>query len=177
MRNAYLALGSNLEPIANTIRAVEAFATTRELAAVSTFYRTPSIVEGPSFVNGVIAIKPRDRDVPTLITRLRELESALGRKRGPNKHAPRTIDIDLIAWPSQSHARLPHADIERYDFVARPLAELNGRILTTSARPVRETTRAMLPHGMSPLEKLTRELRTLVYHAKPRARSPQRPSP
>lgn len=167
MRHAYLSIGSNIDPIAHATKAVSEFATTRELAAVSTFYRTPSIRPGhPSFVNGVVAIKPRDKDSATLRTRLRQIEDTLGRKRGPDKFAPRTIDIDLIAWPGQQDARLPHPDIERYDFVARPLAELNPHVLTPNGRPVLDAARAMLPHGMSPLEKLTRELRKLVYHAR-----------
>lgn len=166
MTHAYLALGSNIDPIENTTRAVVEFAKTRELAAVSTFYKTAAVGGGPPFVNGVIAIRPRDQDVVTLLARLRELEHALGRKRGPDKNAPRTIDIDLIAWPGQAHEKIPHGDIEAYDFVARPLAELNRRILTTHGRTVLEAARAMAPHGMSPLDTLTRELRKLVVTAK-----------
>jgi 7,8-dihydro-6-hydroxymethylpterin-pyrophosphokinase len=97
---------------------------------------------------------------------VRELEHALGRKRGPDKNAPRTIDLDVIAWPGQQHDRLPHADIERYDFVAHPLAELDGHVVTRDGRHVLDIARSMIPHGMTPLEALTRQLRALVQHAK-----------
>lgn len=167
MRHAYIAIGSNIDPEENTLKAVKHFSETRELVAVSTFYRTrPNTGEGPPFVNGVIGVKPRDKDAQTLLARTRELEHALGRKRGPDKNAPRTIDLDVIAWPGQLHERLPHPDIERYDFVARPLAELDGHVLTRDGRPVIDIARSMIPHGMTPLEKLTRELRALVQHAK-----------
>lgn len=167
MRNAYIAVGSNIDPEQNTLAAVRHFSETRELAAVSTFYRTrPSAGEGPQFVNGVIAVRPRDKDAQTLLARTRELEHALGRKRGPVKDAPRIIDLDVIAWPGQFHERLPHPDIERYDFVARPLAELDGHVLTRDGRPVIDIARSMAPHGMTPLEKLTRELKALVQRAK-----------
>lgn len=166
MKHAYLALGSNIEPLANTARAVKEFCTTRELVAVSTFYRTPAVGHGPSFVNGVIAVQPRDRDVATLLARLRQLEDGWGRQRGPDRNAPRTIDIDLLAWPGHQHERIPHADIERYDFVARPLAELDPHVMTTNGRPVLATARAMLPRGMVPLDGFTRELRRLVHQAK-----------
>lgn len=166
-RNAYIAIGSNVDPEENTLKAVQHFSETRELAAVSTFYRTPPHAgEGPHFVNGVIAVKPRDEDAKTLLARTRELDCAFGRKRGPDKNAPRTIDLDVIAWPGQLHERLPHPDIECYDFVARPLAELDGHVLTRDGRPVIDIARGMIPHGMIPLDTLTRELRALVQHAK-----------
>lgn len=165
--NAYVAIGSNIDPQENTLKAVRHFADTRELAGVSTFYRTrPNAGEGAHFVNGVIALKPRDKDVHALLARTRELEHALGRRRGPDKDAPRTIDLDVIAWPGQHHERLPHPDIERYDFVARPLAELDGHVLTRDGRQIIDIARSMIPHGMTPLVDLTRELKALVQRAK-----------
>lgn len=166
MKPAYIALGSNIDPEENTLRAVAHFAQTRELAGVSTFYRTRPVGEGPSFVNGVIAIHPRDKDATTLFARTRELEHALGRRRGPDRYAPRTIDLDVIAWPGQVHERLPHPDIERYDFVARPLAELEGHVLTRDGRSVIDVARSMVPNGMTPLDQLTRELRRLVQQSR-----------
>lgn len=167
MRHAYIAVGSNVAPEENVLKAVARFSETRELAAVSTFYRTrPIHEEGPPFVNGVIAVKPRDKDANALLARTRHLEHELGRKRGPDRNAPRTIDLDVVAWPGQLHERLPHPDLERYDFVARPLAELDGHVLTRDGRLVLEVARAMVPHGMSPLDALTRELRKLVHHSR-----------
>lgn len=164
---AYISVGSNIDAEQNTRRAVERFAEARELVGVSTFYRTrPATGEGPAFVNGVIAVKPGDGDAQALFARAREIERALGRERGLDKNAPRTIDLDVIAWPGQHHERLPHPDIERYDFVARPLAELDGHVLTRDGRLVIEIARAMVPYGMVPLVELTRELRTLLQRAK-----------
>ena len=166
MRHAYIAVGSNIEPETNVPRAVRHFAETRELTGVSTFYRTRPVGEGPAFVNGVIAIKPRDKDPLQLFARTRELEHELGRRRGPDRNAPRTIDLDVVAWPGHLHERLPHPDIERYDFVARPLAELDGHILARDGRLVLDVARSMVPNGMAPLDKLTRELRRLVFHSR-----------
>lgn len=166
MRHAYLAIGSNVEPETNVPRAVAHFAETRELTAVSTFYRTRPVGGGPAFVNGVIALKPRDKDPVSLLARTRQLEHALGRKRGPDRNALRTIDLDLVAWPGQLHERLPHPDIDRYDFVARPLAELDGHVLTRDGRLVLHVARSMAPNGMAPLATLTRELRRFVFHSR-----------
>lgn len=169
---AYVAVGSNIDAEENTRRAVARFAEARELVGVSTFYRTrPATGEGPTFVNGIIAVRPADDDLQALFGRARDIEHALGRERGPDKNAPRTIDLDVVAWPGQRHERLPHPDIERYDFVARPLAELDGNVLTREGRRVIDVARAMFPHGMVPLDALTRELRALVRRAKtsPRA--------
>lgn len=167
VKPAYIAIGSNIDPEENARKAVQHFSQTRELVAASTFYRTrPNTGKGPNFVNGVIGVKPRDKDAHTLLARTRDLEHMLGRKRGSDKNAPRAIDLDVIAWPGQLHDRLPHPDIERYDFVARPLAELDGHVLTRDGRPVIDIARSMIPRGMTPLDDLTRELRALVQHAK-----------
>lgn len=167
MTRAYIAIGSNVDPFENALRAVAHFSEARELVAVSTFYRTrPSSGEGPPFVNGVIAVDPRDREPVALLARTRALERELGRTRGPDKNAPRPIDLDVVAWPGELHERLPHPDIERYDFVARPLAEIDGRVTTRSGRPVLDVATAMPPSGMRALDDLTRELRRLVDHSR-----------
>ena len=51
---------------------------------------------------------------------------ACGRQRGAARFAPRTLDLDLLLYGEQvdAAARLPRAEILRYDFVLKPLADI-----------------------------------------------------
>ncbi len=58
--------------------------------------------------------------------RLREIEDAHGRVRGPDRFAPRTLDIDLLTYGDavRPDLDLPRDEIERYAFVLGPLADV-----------------------------------------------------
>jgi 2-amino-4-hydroxy-6-hydroxymethyldihydropteridine diphosphokinase len=132
---AYVAVGSNIDPRANVVRAVEALAREVALDAVSTFWRTDSI--GPDgrpdgqadFVNGVVRVLARC-DARTLkYGILRPIEARLGRAERAlaARYAPRTIDLDLVIFGQaaidEPGLRIPSPDVER-PFVAACLLEL-----------------------------------------------------
>ena len=150
---AYLGVGSNIDPDKNVMRALEALSATAgiKLSAISTFFRTAALSDpsrttsvpgqaprdpDPDFLNGVLEI--RTVLTPTeLLAVLGRIETNLGRERGENRFAPRTIDLDLLLYGrSLYHERdldweevgpgglMVHADIERRAFVALPLFEL-----------------------------------------------------
>jgi len=56
------------------------------------------------------------------------IEEELGRRRGPNKNAPRTIDLDVILYGDQvlglRGREIPDPDLLRYPHIARPAADI-----------------------------------------------------
>jgi 2-amino-4-hydroxy-6-hydroxymethyldihydropteridine diphosphokinase len=131
---AYVAVGSNVEPLRNVPAAVRLLARHVDVAAASTFYRTEPVAppgEAPAardeFVNGVLAIRtslppgPLKRDV------LRAVEDELGRDRSAGRYGPRTIDLDLVLFGrmviDEPALTIPSRDLDR-PFVAIPLREL-----------------------------------------------------
>jgi 2-amino-4-hydroxy-6-hydroxymethyldihydropteridine diphosphokinase len=128
MAIAYVAIGSNLEPASNVARAIEALR--REFAAVArspVYASKPVGTTGPDFYNLVVRFQS-GLEPSALVRRLRELERSLGRVRGPDRNAPRTIDLDLLLYDDlirhDAEVNVPHPDIRRYAFVRRPLADL-----------------------------------------------------
>jgi len=67
-------------------------------------------------------------DLAAVLDFLRGIEHDFGRRRGEAKFAPRSLDLDIILFGDQvgevSGLRLPRADILRYAFVLKPLADL-----------------------------------------------------
>ena len=80
----------------------------------------------PAYLNAVAVVETQDSP-RRLLERLQDLEAAFGRKRGaPN--APRTLDLDLIAYGRQvidePGLTLPHPRAHQRRFVMGPLAEI-----------------------------------------------------
>jgi len=130
MAQAFVAVGSNINPEVNVRAAVRVLAERVHVVAVSTVYRTePEGPPGqPPFYNCVIEVTT---DIPPHEFKfevLRPIESELGRKRTSDKYAPRTIDLDLILYNdlvlNTDGLVLPDPDIRNRPFFTVPLAEL-----------------------------------------------------
>lgn len=80
----------------------------------------------PPFVNGVALAEP-NLGPDALFARLRTVERAFGRRRGP-ANGPRTLDLDLIAYgrviKGGPELILPHPRASERKFVMGPLAEI-----------------------------------------------------
>ena len=80
----------------------------------------------PPFLNGVVIVRT-DHDPHALMAALGRIEEAFGRRRGL-RNAPRTLDLDLIAWGRLSGDLdgliLPHPRAAERKFVMGPLAEI-----------------------------------------------------
>jgi 2-amino-4-hydroxy-6-hydroxymethyldihydropteridine diphosphokinase len=97
---------------------------------ISTVYRTDPVgrPEQSPFYNCVVEIHTEIPPLELKFQVLRPIEKALGRHRTSDKHASRTIDLDLILYEdlvmNGDDIVLPDPDISRRFFLAVPLAEL-----------------------------------------------------
>lgn len=80
----------------------------------------------PPFLNGVVIVRT-EHDPHALMAALGRIEDAFGRQRTA-RNAPRTLDLDLIAYGRQSGDLdgliLPHPRAAERLFVMGPLAEI-----------------------------------------------------
>jgi 2-amino-4-hydroxy-6-hydroxymethyldihydropteridine diphosphokinase len=106
---------------------------------MSPLYRT-SPVGGPSdqpdYLNAVITGRTSLR-AETLLTLLRNLEKAAGRKPAAEKNAPRPLDLDLLLYGNERIATrrltVPHPRMTSRLFVLVPLADVAPRRVVPGA--------------------------------------------
>ena len=167
MARAYIGIGSNIRPEENIRTAVRLLSERARLIAISTFYRTPAIGPDrkpsgqPPFVNGVAAVET-DVEPLELKQTLRAIEQKLGRQRGPDKYAPRTIDLDLLVYDhpaiTTKELVLPDPQIAERAFLAIPLRELASDLLI-GGKSIRQIAADLAGQPMEPLADYTRQLR------------------
>lgn len=130
MNTAYLSLGSNIEPVANMVRAVERLAQATTLIAVSTVWECPPVglIDQANFLNGAAIIQTNLSANELKTTILRPIERDLGRVWQADKNAPRPMDIDIMVFNRDSlqlgNRQIPDDELLYRAFVAIPLAEL-----------------------------------------------------
>ncbi|MDD5628879.1 MAG: 2-amino-4-hydroxy-6-hydroxymethyldihydropteridine diphosphokinase [Elusimicrobia bacterium] len=130
MTAAYISLGSNLSPEANIPKALELLAKKVRLHGLSTFYRTEPVGPAgqPLFVNGVAAVRTELAPRALKFQVLRGIEAELGRRRGPDRYAPRPIDLDILIYGDlavdEPDLVLPDPDLRTRPFLAAALREL-----------------------------------------------------
>ncbi|MBA4266865.1 MAG: 2-amino-4-hydroxy-6-hydroxymethyldihydropteridine diphosphokinase [Comamonadaceae bacterium] len=133
---AYVALGANLGDAAGALR--EAMQVLAQMPGISglrcsRLYRSaPVDASGPDFINAVVELRTM-LSAPDLLDALQAIETDAGRLR-PYRHAPRTLDLDLLLYggASVASARLtvPHPRMWQRAFVLLPLAELAPHMVT-----------------------------------------------
>ena len=98
----------------------------------------------PLFVNAVVSLWPHPGETPeTLLAKLQALEADFGRQPKQTLNEPRPLDLDLIAFGSETRATpeltLPHPRAHARRFVLEPLAEIApDLVLAGQTRTVRE---------------------------------------
>jgi 2-amino-4-hydroxy-6-hydroxymethyldihydropteridine diphosphokinase len=131
---AVIGVGANLGDRLGTIAA--AAARLAELPGVTGVHRSPlyetTPVGGPpqpQFLNGAFLVELVSPVAPTAIVEwLLAIEQDLGRVRGPERNAPRTLDLDLL-WtdgpPSdEPSAIVPHPRLHERPFALAPLVDI-----------------------------------------------------
>jgi 2-amino-4-hydroxy-6-hydroxymethyldihydropteridine diphosphokinase len=153
---AYVGVGSNIDAERNVRAAIRELTRAAHVVGVSTFYRTEPIghPDDPWFINGVLAI---DTDRPAAALKrdvLRHIEDELGRRRGADPNAPRTIDLDLLVFEGEMP---PDPDIRERAFLAWALAEIAPQ-LELDGNSIQTIAQRLPREGMFPLPELTAAL-------------------
>ena len=131
VNNAYLSLGSNIEPERNLPAAVRELARFGRVKRVSSVWESPpeGLADQPNFLNAALLL-----ETPLSAAELKEraiasIETRLGRTRSANRNAPRTIDIDIMLFNRDclclGNRSIPDAEVLERPFVAIPLAEID----------------------------------------------------
>jgi 2-amino-4-hydroxy-6-hydroxymethyldihydropteridine diphosphokinase len=126
---AFISLGSNIEPEIHLPRAMIALSALGRLMAVSKVYQNPAL--GPSsqvdFLNAAARLETELQPLEIRVI-LRGIEEVLGRVRSADKYAPRTIDLDLSMLGDleleSDLLTLPDPGLLSRAFLAIPMAEL-----------------------------------------------------
>jgi 2-amino-4-hydroxy-6-hydroxymethyldihydropteridine diphosphokinase len=117
----YLNIGSNIEPEFHLREAIRLLREHGQVSAISSAWQTHAFgSDGPDFLNAcVLFLTPLGADeLKEQI--IRPIEAKLGRVRGPDKNAPRTIDIDIILFDEEPFI----GEFWSNAFVVVPLADL-----------------------------------------------------
>jgi len=132
---AGFSLGSNLgDRLAFLSGARDALAAVpgARLAAQSPVYETEPVGvkdehRALKYLNAVVVVAA-PLDARAWLAALSRIETALGRVRGPDRYAPRTIDVDLLycgdEWIDRGGLSVPHPRWAQRRFVVQPLADV-----------------------------------------------------
>ncbi|MFQ5330415.1 MAG: 2-amino-4-hydroxy-6-hydroxymethyldihydropteridine diphosphokinase [Thermodesulfobacteriota bacterium] len=145
MNRAYISIGSNIEKRSNVRAALRWLDKLSTVVAVSSVYETTPVgcryLE--SFFNAAIVLETPHSPGQLKRSLLNVIESRLGRTRGSDKNAPRTIDLDISLFNesiiTMGHRRIPDPDLVRFAHIAIPLAEIAScYIYPTTGEPLAE---------------------------------------
>ncbi len=130
-----LSLGSNIEPrkvfLEKALLDLIALPNTHHLRCSSIYETVPVDVPGAAdnlfFLNAIVVLET-SLAPKSFLTALQAIEDRLGRVRTGRYGAPRTLDIDIIAFGdtilNTTDLMLPHPRAHHRAFVLQPLAEL-----------------------------------------------------
>ncbi|MEE8277496.1 MAG: 2-amino-4-hydroxy-6-hydroxymethyldihydropteridine diphosphokinase [Thermoanaerobaculia bacterium] len=125
-------MGSNIEPRKHLRLAVEQLERWFPLRGVSRVYESAPVGPpgSPRFLNAAVWIETSLPPARLKYEHLRPLEVRLGRLRGSDRNAPRTIDLDialfgaLVLEDRRSGLVIPAPEILTRAYVALPLADV-----------------------------------------------------
>ena len=124
MTRAWLSLGSNLEPERHLRAALQELRARFGTLQVSSVYESEAVgFDGPPFWNLAAALDS-DLDLDALNAWLHELEDRHGRRRDQPRYADRTLDIDVVAFGTNSLDRPEWSQ----PFLLAPLADIEPRL-------------------------------------------------
>lgn len=136
-RTTLVSLGSNIEPVIHLPRAVEEIGRRFPITGVSRVYLAEAVGSpgSPTFLNAAVSFTTELAPSVLKFEHLRPIEDKLGRVRGPDPNAPRTIDLDialmgdLVLQAPADGIEIPDPDILTCAHVALPLADLGPDVI------------------------------------------------
>lgn len=131
MITCHIGIGANLGSASEQVRqAILRLAQLPEsqLRAQSSLFRTAPIdADGDDYINAVVRLDT-SLSAQDLLQELQEIEQDFGRER-PYRHAPRTLDLDLLLYGQQTIAtatlQVPHPRMTQRAFVLIPLLQID----------------------------------------------------
>lgn len=156
---AFVAIGSNIEPRTRMPQAAQALKRRFDHARFSSCYRNPAYgFHGPDFINAV-ACFTTPLPIAALLPVLREIETQCGRAAAAPKWEPRAMDLDLLLYDavvgSGPGYTLPRPDLLKRVYMLGPLAQLAPDLIYPPSGPsIGDLWRAFPrgAHALVPLE-------------------------
>jgi len=143
MARVYLGIGSNIDPERNLRMGVSELRERFGELTLSETYQSGAIgFEGPDFLNLVAGLET-DQSPGEIHDHIEQIHDLAGRDAAATRYSSRPLDIDLLLYDELvtegPAVKLPRADVLKYSFVLRPLAEIApGLIHPETGRPLRE---------------------------------------
>jgi len=164
MADLYIAVGSNIDPEQNITEAVDRLRKRTEAILVSTFYRTRPLLRAdqPDYRNGVVRVQSTLEREAVGRDLLKPIEDELGRIRTADKHAARTIDLDLAVYCRDGRADWMDDEVLQRNFIAVPLAEIASSVRLPNGKTTAQVADALGNAGLVADEALTKRLRELL---------------
>jgi len=124
----YLGIGSNIDPENNLRLAVSELRRRFGELTISPTYRSVAAgFDGPDFLNLVVGLESSETP-GSIHEHIDEIHKLAGRQKGAARYSSRPLDIDLLLYDDlildAPPVKLPRADVLKYSFVLRPLAEI-----------------------------------------------------
>jgi 2-amino-4-hydroxy-6-hydroxymethyldihydropteridine diphosphokinase len=132
----YIAVGSNVgDRKQNFFEALSRLAklpNTKILKESSLYESEPLGDSKEWYVNGVIEIETKFKP-DLLLTKLKNIERAMGRKKVKKRWGARIIDLDILFFDAQvvkkKALRIPHPEMVNRKFVLLPLSEIAPQVI------------------------------------------------
>jgi len=123
---AFVGLGANIGERERSIRTAAELIGARRLSSLRET-EPWGLRDQPPFLNAA-AVLETELGARELLTRLLAIELELGRVRGAQRWGPRTIDLDLLLYGSETvdepGLAVPHPRLHERRFALEPLVEL-----------------------------------------------------
>ena len=162
----YIGVGSNIDPERSIFKALTLLRVDLRVTAISTCFQTSAIghPEQNDYINCVWQAETTLAPLELKHRVLNRIETELGRVRGVDRYAARTIDLDILLYAdlvfNQSGLVIPDPDITRRNFIAVALLELDPTlILPGTAAPLASHAAAQDMTGLKTLDDFTTRLR------------------
>lgn len=162
-QKVYFSFGSNIEPLVNLKKGLEALERRFGTLSLSHLYETSPVggKKGQAPFLNLVASVDTEMDPISIRRWIAAVERKNGRKRTKDRNGSRTLDIDLVLWKNASgdfgDFTLPHPDIVQKAFVLFPLLEIAPDLWVPGLeRPLIE-----LAHAFKAKDQKIRQIRNL----------------
>ena len=118
-----IGIGSNIDAKKNVKKAKKELIKLGEVIKETNIIKTKPLKfkQQNDFLNGAIMIQS-DKSFSDMNSKLKEIETSLGRVRNSNKNGPRTIDLDILTYNNA----ITDKDVNSVDFIKDFVNELNS---------------------------------------------------